>query len=120
MPLNVSLNKTDMFYASNLSENGIGWYAIQSRSSYALYADTKYKDSPPVLLNQLNRQILDSYSDASITVTLDPLPMTAEQRDLRRSVSGIGALFTFSLGLSFIPASIISFVVKEKQVAMKH
>jgi len=41
------------------------------------------------------------------------------QKD-RRDVGGLEALFTFSLGLSFIPASIIAFVVKEKQVCMKH
>lgn len=67
-----------------------------------------------MLLNHLNQAILESYTTgATISVTMEPFPLTQAQKS-RRSVAGISALFTFSLGLSFIPASIISFVVKEK------
>lgn len=47
-------------------------------------------------------------------------PLTAKLSSLVASTVGIGVAFTFALLLSFIPSSLVSFIIKERQDQVKH
>lgn len=49
-----------------------------------------------------------------------PFPLTLKTKKENAGVSGIIAAFVFAVGLSFIPASLITFVVKERSDNVKH
>ena len=58
--------------------------------------------------------------NANIEVTASPFPLTANFEKLKKTTSGFIAAFMFSIGLSFIPASLITFIVKERNDNVKH
>jgi ATP-binding cassette subfamily A (ABC1) protein 3 len=66
--------------------------------------------------NMLMSQYLPGDRTAHIQATLDPMPLTAEQKALRSSVLGI----LISIGFAFIPANFASWVVKERSTKAKH
>ena len=53
-------------------------------------------------------------------MTYEPLKLTHKIRNIEGSADGIVAAFFFSIGLSFIPASLITFIVKERNDMVKH
>lgn len=56
----------------------------------------------------------------SITVINHPLPRTYQQLQINNTISGFFGSFIFSLALAFKFASIISFIVKEREDRSKH
>lgn len=58
--------------------------------------------------------------ESSITVKLDPFPLTRQENSLEDAVAGYNGAFIFSIGMAFIPASIISFIVREREINIKH
>lgn len=71
----------------------------------------------------LNQQILAYYGDAkdpTIVVRSHPFPFTAKFRTIADSFSAVSASIIIMIAFSFVPASIASFVVKEKEIAAKH
>jgi len=50
----------------------------------------------------------------SIKVTVKPFPITKEEKKMNAAPTGISVSIYFVMALSFIPASIIAFLVKEK------
>jgi ATP-binding cassette subfamily A (ABC1) protein 3 len=57
---------------------------------------------------------------ASIKVNIKPLPFTVAERKTIALVTGVFAAFIFTVGMSFIPASLISYIVKERETNTKH
>ena len=49
-----------------------------------------------------------------------PLPITKRQLETSNVGDGVLGCLVFSLGFSFIPASIIAFIVKEREMNVKH
>ena len=58
--------------------------------------------------------------DFNIDFTYHPLPLTKKLKSVERNADGIVAAFFFTIGFSFIPASIITFIVKERNDMVKH
>lgn len=56
----------------------------------------------------------------SITVVNHPLPRTYQQLQINNTISGFFGSFIFTLALAFKFASIISFIVKEREDRSKH
>ncbi len=53
-------------------------------------------------------------------MTIAPLPLTYAEINNDSGASGIVLLFYMGIGISFIPAMITSFIVKERETSMKH
>jgi ATP-binding cassette subfamily A (ABC1) protein 3 len=49
-----------------------------------------------------------------------PFLQTKTTAAIEQTADGIVAVFIFTIGMSFIPASIISFIVKERETNVKH
>lgn len=58
--------------------------------------------------------MLDS-NNLTIDVTVSPFKNTEEIKNLEGTADGILATFIFTIALSFIPASLITFSVKERE-----
>ena len=58
--------------------------------------------------------------DAEITVYNSPFVLPERLKDIENTADGFIAAFIFSIGMSFIPASVISYIVKEREINIKH
>lgn len=58
--------------------------------------------------------------DFSIKITNSPLRRTFEELQTQNTISGFLAALVFSMGMAFIPASLISYIVKEREINLKH
>jgi len=57
---------------------------------------------------------------AKIQMSIAPLPLTYKQTNGDQGFSGMVILFYLGIGMSFIPALITTFLVKEIETNMKH
>lgn len=79
--------------------------------------------SVPLLLPTMFAQSLTRLltgSQLTITAINSPLPRTYQNLQINNAVSGFLAAFIFSMALAFKFASVISFVVKEREERCKH
>ena len=58
--------------------------------------------------------------DIEIKVKFTPFTFTKEFAKLENTFDGFFATFIFTLGLTFIPTSLIAYIVKEKEFNIKH
>lgn len=74
------------------------------------------------MINAMNQAIVRyaTGKNVSITVIDQPWPTTYQEKEFQSTAQGFVAAFIFSIGLSFIPASIVSFIVKERVDMVKH
>ena len=56
----------------------------------------------------------------SIKMINRPFVRTYEEMNSQNIVSGFLAALVFSIGMAFIPASVISYIVKEREINIKH
>lgn len=49
-----------------------------------------------------------------------PFVKTHEEMNSQNIVTGFLAALVFSIGMAFIPASVISYIVKEREINIKH
>lgn len=104
-------------YYFNLIDNG------NLQFNYLAEVSTINRDAAPILMNSMNEAIMRkvlSKPTANIDVTLHPFPNTRGREKLSDTISGFVTAFVFSLSISFIPASIITFIVKEREDQVKH
>lgn len=59
-------------------------------------------------------------ADSSITTTTHPLPLTARERAIIATASAFFAVLLITIAFAFVPASFVSFLVKEREVNAKH
>ena len=73
-------------------------------------------------MNQMNQAIVRSATGRDVTIKCYnfPFPLTKQMKAFSGTANGFIASFIFSIALSFIPASLIVFIVKEKQQSIKH
>lgn len=97
-------------------------YAVNNYYYYSEF-NSLYKDSCPLLLNKMNEAIVRKASNndqVRIDVTISPMPPTKKFKEVANIFDGIVAAFIFSIGMSFIPASLITFTVREREELVKH
>ncbi|CAD8078681.1 unnamed protein product [Paramecium primaurelia] len=122
-----NLGKIDQNYfdTSDLRTD-IGWYYLTSNTNndfqYYMFVNSIFREGPVVMVNQMNQAILkklkgDNYE---IKVTNSPMRRTFEELQGQNTVTGFLAALVFSMGMAFIPASIISYIVKEREINLKH
>ena len=90
---------------------------------YIILVNTTYQDAAPFAVNRMNSEILryaTGNSKLSIQTTFLPLPLPAGVKSLQDVYSGMLASLVFSIGMSFIPGTIVAFIVKEREQQVKH
>lgn len=113
---------------SNVS-NTIGGYYFKTFDleknvfEAVIEGDTRYTDSYPILLNNINQALIRAKTNEKnfeIIVKNEPFPQTMKEAEAKKNISAIFAVFVFSIGMALIPASLIVFIVKERQYNIKH
>jgi len=59
-------------------------------------------------------------SNFRLKSTLTPFPLTSNQLKLSNNIAIFLSASLFSIALGFIPSSIVSFIVKENRLKIKH
>ncbi|KAL4478578.1 hypothetical protein ABPG74_006813 [Tetrahymena malaccensis] len=99
---------------------------ISNTFKYTTEIDTIYRDAAPLYINQMNEAYINyqlkqlGKPQITIQVANQPLPLTQAQKDLSGSAQGLVTSFIYAIAFSFIPASLISFIVKERTEKIKH
>ena len=97
--------------------------SVSNSYSAFIEGDTRYTDSYPILINVLNEALLRSRSQnnaLTIKVWNQPFPQTMQEVNAKKNISAIFSVFIFSIGMALIPASLIVYIVKERQYNIKH
>lgn len=73
-------------------------------------------------MNQMNQAIIRKLTNKPISITCVnyPFPLTASQKSITGTATGFVASFIFAVALAFIPSSIVVFIVKEREMGVKH
>lgn len=77
----------------------------------------------PIMMNSVNQAILRQASgnaNLKLTVINHAFPPTLASSIVESFVDGFGSTIIFAMAMSFIPASNIVFLVKERNEKMKH
>ena len=91
--------------------------------SYSVLVNTTYQEAAPFSVNQMNNELLKyatGDSNLNIKTTFLPLPHTNAVKSFQDLYTGLIAGFIFSIGMSFIPATIIAFIVIEREKQIRH
>lgn len=115
------LEKFDKANFEVRDEERIGAYYFRMLTgqvaAYLVEINSINKSATPLYVNQMNQAILRKFTgkkDLELNLTVAPLELTASIGSLNNADKGIGAAFIFAMCLSFIPASLITFTVKER------
>lgn len=70
----------------------------------------------------MNQAIIRNLTQKPITIKIidSPFPLTKKLASLSDTANGFIAIFVFSVAMSFVPASLIVYIVKEKESKVKH
>ena len=74
-------------------------------------------------MNQMNQAIIrfaSSKQQLDINCINYPFPLTSRIKSVSGTANGFIAVFIFSIAFAFIPASLIVFIVKERNQSIKH
>jgi len=85
--------------------------------------DTRAPDLGPCLMRSMNEAVIRkavSKPSLTITVTNQPWPPTYSALQFNSAISGFISSMIFTIAMSFIPASNIVFLVKERTEKIKH
>ncbi|EAS03349.2 ABC transporter family protein (macronuclear) [Tetrahymena thermophila SB210] len=113
-----------LFYQKTI-EVKFGYYLQNTQGNnikYTAFVNTVSLDGIPMSIHLMNNAIIKSVTGKQIQINVNnqPLPLTASTKNLVGLVQGVNSVMFFSMGISFIPASIISFIVREKAEHIKH
>lgn len=90
---------------------------------YLTLVNSQHQMSSPLMVNQMNQALIrkiTSNDQVEINVINRPLKFSTKTKSIEGAIDAIIGGFIFSIALSFIPASIITFSVKEREDQVKH
>ena len=90
---------------------------------YTAFVDSRAQEGSTFAMNKINNAIFKratGISKAGIDVVVYPFGKTKGTGVLENILDGLTYSFVFSIGMSFIPASVITFIVKERELNVKH
>ncbi|EWS72165.1 ABC transporter family protein (macronuclear) [Tetrahymena thermophila SB210] len=107
------------------TEVKFGYYLQNTQGNniqYTAFVNTVSLDGIPMSIHLMNNAIIKSVTGKQIQINVNnkPLAITASTKNLIGLVQGVNSVLFFSMGISFIPASIISFIVRERAEHIKH
>ena len=91
--------------------------------NYYLLTNTISPDAAALYIKNIElAAIRELANNNNINIEYDnwPLPLTYVVKNLENTADGFAATFIFTIGMSFIPASMIVFIMKEKSLNVKH
>ena len=99
-------------------------YDTTSREYYYMtLVNSQHQMSSPLMVNQMNQALvrkISSTESLEINVINRPMRFSTKAKSIEGTIDAIIGGFIFSIALSFIPASIITFSVKEREDQVKH
>ena len=107
-------DQTFAYYINNYNDNSFG---------YTAFFNITAPFSPYISVNQLNNAFLRYYTgnpNAYIKMNLHPLGSTSGIRNLEATIDGFITVLLFALAFAFIPASLIVYIIKEREFNAKH
>lgn len=89
---------------------------------YYVLMNTRSPSIPLLIPNMVSQALINTIVSTPIKISVvnSPLPRTYEQFQINNTISGFLGSFIFSMALAFKFASIISFIVKEREDRCKH
>ena len=122
-----SISEFDKFIYANSDPNQIYAYYLESVTSsaagYTMFFNTTAPLAPYIAVNAMNNAILkliSRNSNASIKLTLNPLLPTKGVKSVEDTIDGFIIVMLLALAFSFIPSSLILFIIKERENNAKH
>jgi ATP-binding cassette subfamily A (ABC1) protein 3 len=94
-----------------------------STAAYTVFFNTTAPFAPYIAVNAMNNAILKLLSrnpNASIKMNLNPLLPTKGVKSIEDTIDGFIVVMLLALGFSFIPSSMILFIIKERENNAKH
>ena len=95
----------------------------QSRFNYTVFFNVTAPYSVYIGINDINNAILKQFSgndDAYIKMSLKPFGQTSGVKSIEDIIDGQIIVFLLGLAFSFIPASLIVYIIKERELNAKH
>jgi len=130
VPINTVTEFDDLIYDNrqkdNFSKMNVFFNTLNiatQQYAYLALVDTRAQEAAPFALNKINNAILKYASndpEKEISLVVSPFKHTKNFATVKNSLDGLGISFIFAIGMSFIPASLITFIVKERESTMKH
>ncbi|KRW99021.1 P-loop containing nucleoside triphosphate hydrolase [Pseudocohnilembus persalinus] len=121
------LEQFDLVNFQKMSQNSKGAYYLKESKNddfqYFMEINSVNKNAMPIYTNSINQAIIryaTQNDDILINVYNDPLPITQQYKRVSQITNGIITAYIFSMALAFIPASLITFTVKEREDQVKH
>ena len=73
-------------------------------------------------MNTMNQALISRVVNSRVDIRVfnSPLPQTKQFERFDASILGFIATFIFSIAMAFIPASLVAFLVKEREQGIKH
>jgi ATP-binding cassette subfamily A (ABC1) protein 3 len=101
------------FYKNNQTAHQYEIIVFQNSSAF---------QSIPTFYEAVAQSILENAlsTDVKLELTNHPLPLTKKQSKLAQNAGTFFASMIFGVGMAFIPTGIVAFIVKEKEVKIKH
>jgi len=90
---------------------------------YTAFLDTRAQEGSAYAMNKINNAILRAAtgnSQLTITTIVAPFEKTSGAKAIDDVFSGVVYAFVFGIALSLIPASLITYIVKEREFNAKH
>mmetsp|Transcript_6173 Transcript_6173/g.5554 ORF Transcript_6173/g.5554 Transcript_6173/m.5554 type:complete len:215 (-) Transcript_6173:1979-2623(-) len=90
---------------------------------YLTFIDTRAQDAAPFAVNKINQALLryaTGNDDIKLTMIANPFPLTPSWEQVENAIDGFAISLIYTIGMSFIPASIATFIVKERELNVKH
>lgn len=119
----------DNYLFDNRRSDQRGSYFIQEIDrnrqvySYISLFNTTSPDSVSVFINRMNEAILKyatGNNQISLVAVNEPMPLTRTSKSIENTADGFIGAIIFVIALAFIPASLIVYIIKERQYNVKH
>ncbi|KRX00793.1 P-loop containing nucleoside triphosphate hydrolase [Pseudocohnilembus persalinus] len=111
-------------YQNENNQNQNNQSQQENQVEYILEINSLYRESLPLYLSSMNEALLKQIlknRNFQLESTIYSFPLTAQLESLKDSAQfGLGSAFIFSLLLSFIPSSLVFYVIKERREQIKH
>jgi len=90
---------------------------------YLAEVDTRAQEAGPFAMNKVNQAIIRAATgndNKEIELVISPFQHNKGFSALEDAFDGVSIAFIFAIGMSFIPASLVTFIVKERELTSKH
>ena len=124
---NLKLWEEDNFQKRSVNRKGTYFFnkSDQSTGTYVYHTmiNTISPDSAPLFISKMNLAAIrnaTNNSNLKISHFNSPFPLTELNKQFENTSDAFVFSFIFAIGLAFIPASMIVFIIKEKSGNIKH